>query len=135
MAKKERPLDLEEEKAEKAQFGGMTKAQIESARSAIETQKAKSATISGDLSAKLELFEKAGGHKAAMKTAARLASMEPQAAADYWRSLNGYAKALGVFDQIDMFEQEAQTQRDAETLAIVSSAPQQGAEPVAESTH
>jgi hypothetical protein len=131
MAKKERPLDLEEEKAERAKYGGMTKAQIEAARSAIETQKAKAATASGDLSAKLELFEKGGGHKKGMKWAAALASMEPAEAADLWRAVEGYARALGVFDQIDMFEQEKQTQLNAESIAIASQGdPQVGAEPL-----
>lgn len=120
MAKKERPLDLEEEKAEKAKYGGMTKAQIEAARSAIETQKAKAATASGDLSAKLEVFEKAGGHKKAMKWAAVLADMESADQADLWRALVGYATALGVFDQIDMFDQQKEKELNAESIAIAS---------------
>jgi hypothetical protein len=132
MSKKPRPLDLEEEKAEKAKFGGMTKAQIEAARSAIETQKAKAAQVSGDLSAKLEIFEKAGGHKKAMKWAAMLAGMEPAEAADLWRALVGYSTALGVFDQIDMFDQQQEKELNAESIAIASSQgqPEVGAEPL-----
>lgn len=128
MSKKNSPLTLVEENEEKQKFAGMLKADLEAAASAIRTQKSKSAVLSGDLSAKLENFENKKGNKKAVKLATWLADSEPAVAADFLRCLEGYCQGLGVFDQIDMFDQERDNQLKLESVAIASK-PAEGAEP------
>lgn len=128
MAKKPIPLDVDEEAQERAKFGGMTKAEISAVRSAIATQKEKSATASGDLSAKLEIFEKKGGNKRGMKKAASFLSQESDKAMDEYRAMNAYLEAEGFFDQMDMLDQESERQKNADSIAIASQ-PAEGAEP------
>lgn len=129
MSKKNSPLSVDEEKEQKAKYNGMLKADIESAASAIRTQKQKASTLSGDLSAKMDTFEGKGGHKKMLKWATSLSDLEPAEAQDAWRALTAYAAALGVFDQIDMFDQQRENELNAESVTIASQ-PQQGAEPV-----
>lgn len=130
MAKeKQIPLTLEEEMAEKEQFAGMLKAEILKTASDIGRAKEKSAKISGDLSADLQNFEDKGGNKKALKWAKYLADLEPAAAQDFWRCLDGYANALGVFEQIDMFNDAAANAANAYSIEKASE-PSFGAEPI-----
>lgn len=87
------PLNLDEESVEKSRFAGMLKRDIEAAASAVAAHKAKSAELSGDLSAKLENFVNKGGHKSALKAAEKLAGMESAEAQDWLRSFQAYLMA------------------------------------------
>lgn len=127
---KNRSLTLDEEQDERAQYAGMLKAEIQVAATSIGEAKEKAAKISGDLSAKLENFEDKGGHKKALKWAKTVADMEPAIAQDFLRCFMGYCDALGVNDQIDMFVQQMENDRNADSIAIASSGPSYGSEPV-----
>ena len=120
MAKKAPPLDLEEETAEREQFNGMLKDEITAAASAIRTQKQKSSEVSGTLSGKLDIFEKKGGHKSALKVAVSVTSMESAECADWMRAFQAYFAALGGNDQIDMFEQANENMLNDESIAVAS---------------
>ena len=120
MAKKAPPLDLEEETAEREQFNGMLKDEITAAASAIRTQKQKSSEVSGTLSGKLDIFEKKGGHKSALKVAVSVTSMESAECADWMRAFQAYFAALGGNDQIDMFEQANENMLNEESIAVAS---------------
>ena len=130
MAKKV-PLDLADEQAEREKFAGLTKDEIETAASAIRTQKQKASEASGSLSGKLDVFEKAGGHKSALKAAEKIAAMEPAECADWMRAFNAYFDALGGNDQLDMFVQASEQDLNAASIdqASKAAAPQVGAEP------
>jgi len=144
MAKKEIPLTLDEEKIEKAKFAGMLSKQIAAADTAIGKQQAESAEISGNLSGALNLFEKQGGRKDAIKMVSRCLRMEPADFADFWRAVAGYGLALGLFGedgkpaQMDLLEQQEDQQKNADNIdAATASAskpvvasPSMGAEPV-----
>lgn len=121
-------MDVDEEKAERKKFNGLLKSEIEAAASAIRTQKQKAAEVSGTLSGKLEVFEKLGGHKSALKTAERVAGMEPSECADWKRAFDAYFEALGGNDQLDMFEKQKETEANAASVAQASK-PQTAAEP------
>lgn len=117
MAKeKNPPMDVEEENAEREQYGGLLKAEIESAASAIRTQKQKSSEVSGTLSGKMEIFEKKGGHKSALKAAERVTGMEPAECADWMRAFNIYFDALGGNDQLDMIDQQIEQDKNAASI-------------------
>ena len=122
------PLNLDEESVEKSRFAGMLKRDIEAAASAVAAHKAKSAELSGDLSAKLENFVNKGGHKSALKAAEKIAGMEAAEAQDWMRSFQAYCDALGVNDQIDMFEQEHQNNLNMSTIAAASAGQPQFSE-------
>jgi hypothetical protein len=145
------PLDVEEETALRAKYAGLIPDEITTAASAIRTQKAKSSEISGTLSGKLDVFEKKGGHKSALKHAERVADMESAECADYMRAFLAYFDALGGNDQLDMFVQSKEKEANAASVTIASKsaeppkrkaktatetivgahAPKQGAEPTA----
>ena len=127
---KKLPLDVDDEKTERARFAGMTKAEIEVAASAIGTHREKSAQLSGDLSAKMDNFEKKGGLKKAMKLAKTVANMEPAQQKDFIRCFLAYCDALGVNEQIEMFEQNQKNTLNDASIAAASSAPKMGAEPL-----
>lgn len=120
MTKKEPKLDLDAEKEERAKYAGLLKSEIETAASAIRTQKQKSSELSGDLSGKLGVFEKKGGHKSALKTAERIAAMEPADCADWMRAFNAYFDALGGNDQVDMFVQIEEQNKNFDTIVAAS---------------
>lgn len=120
MAKKSPPLDLEEENAEREKYAGMTKEEILEAASSVRTQKRKSAELSGDLSGKLEIFTKKGGHKSALKQAEKIADMEPAECADWMRAFLAYFDALGGNDQLDMFESQREQSLNAENVETIS---------------
>lgn len=133
MSEEQPPLEVDEENEERANFAGMSKDEIKVANTAIREQKSKSAKLSGDLSAKLEVFEKKGGHKSAMKTAAKVADMESKEGQDWVRSFLAYIDALGVNDQADLVEHLEEQDRnqasiDAATVAAEKSKPKMGAE-------
>lgn len=144
MDKKEIPLTLDEEKAEKAKYAGMTAKQIAAADTAIGKQQAESAEISGTLSGALILFEKQGGRKDAIKAVSRWTRMEPADFADFWRAVEGYGKALGLFGedgkpaQLDLLEQQEEQQKNADSIdaatasvnKAATASPKMGAEPV-----
>lgn len=133
MSKKKPPLDLADENAERSKYAGLTQEEIAKAASAIRTQKQKSAEVSGTLSGKLDVFEKAGGHKAALKVAERVTGMEPDECADWMRAFQAYFDALGGNDQLDMFEQMNEQDANAASIDAASKAtaatPSAGAEP------
>lgn len=126
------PLDLAEEDTERTKYSGLTKNEIETAASAIRTQQSKSSELSGTLSGVLGVFEKQGGHKAALKAASRVTSMEPAECADFMRSFMAYFDALGGNDQVDMFDQASEADMNKENIAIVSkpAEPEMGQEAV-----
>lgn len=115
-------MTVDEENAEKAKYNGMLKADIENACSAINTAKKKSSEASGDLSAKLELFEGKGGHKKALKEATRVKNMEPAERADYLRARAAYELALDVEEQLDMIDQIEEQQKNADSISAASAA-------------
>jgi len=119
MAKKV-PLSLEEENAEKARYGGMLKADIESAASAVNTAKTKASEAAGDLSGKLDIFEQRGGVKRALKEANKVANMEPSERSDYLRARAAYEDALGCYDQADMVDQLAEQQKNADDISAAT---------------
>lgn len=138
MATKNTPLDLEDEQKERAKYAGMLKEEIEFAASAVRTQQTKSAQIAGDLSGKLEIFEKKTGHKSALKTAVMVCNKEDADIADWMRSFLAYVDALGGNAQIDMFEQQKEQELNADSVEIASKSatvaasanpPSNGAEP------
>lgn len=49
--------------------------------------------------------EAAGIHKAALKAAMKIRDLEIHRAQAFWRALESYMHILGVFDQLDMFDQ------------------------------
>lgn len=126
MAKKTPPLNLEEEEAEKAKFAGMLKEHILTADAAIGKQKAESSEISGTLGGAMNLFEKRGGRKDAMRLAAKCSRMEPADFADFFRTFVGYGKALGVFAedgtpaQADMVDQLEEQQKNADSIGAAN---------------
>lgn len=132
MMAKTKPMDIDEEKEERARCG-MLKKEIEKAASAIRTQKQKSSELSGDLSGKLNVFEKQGGHKSALKTAERIAAMEPTECADWMRAFNSYFDALGGNDQLDMFVQMEEQDKNNISISVATkqaaAMPQRGEEP------
>jgi len=131
MAKiKDIPLTIDDETEERQKFGGMTKAEIDAAAQAIGTQKRASSEAAGNLSAKLDIFEKQGGNKKAIKVAKNLADLEPADFADLWRTLVGYLEALGAFSQIDMIDQLREQELNGDTISAVSKKPSYAAEPV-----
>lgn len=109
-------LSVDEENAEKAQYNGMLKADILNAASAIKTAKTKSSEASGDLSAKLEIFEGRGGNKKALKEATKVKNMEPAERADYLRARDAYELALGVDEQLDMLDHEKEQDKNAASI-------------------
>lgn len=119
MAKDEK-LTVDEENAEKAKYAGMLKSDIISAASAIATHKTKSAELSGDLSGKLTVFDKKGGHKKALKLAQAICSMEPTEVADFIRAFDAYFDALGGNAQLDMFTQDDEKRKNADSVAVAS---------------
>lgn len=132
-------MTVDEENEQKAVYGGMLKEHILAADSAIGKQKQESAEISGDLSAALGVFEQRGGHKPALKAAAKCARMEPAEFADYFRAFLGYGFALGFLSedgkpaQLDMLEQEQEQERNAASIdaaTLAAAKPSMGAEPV-----
>jgi len=142
MAKKDTPLTLDEENAEKAKFAGILRKDIIRADTAIGKQQAESAEISGDLSAALGLFEKQGGRKDSIKFVSKCLRMEPADFADYWRAIAGYGLAMGLFGedgkpaQMDMLEQQDEQEKNGDSIAAASkpapatAKPQTGAEPM-----
>lgn len=131
---KETALTLDEENAEKARFGGVLLKDLQRADSAIVKQKTKAAELSGDLAAAMDLFQKQGGRKDALKDVSSMLRMEPSDFADYWRAFIGYGIALGLFGedgqpaQLDMLEQNQEQERnaasiDAATVAAAKAAP------------
>lgn len=130
---KKQSLTLEEENEERKKYAGVTKEELDAAANAIRAQKTKAATASGDLSAKLEIFEKANGVKKSIKLATWLADQDPKVAQDFLRTLNGYCTGLGVFDQIDMWDQEQKGKANEASIKRASK-PQAGEEP-AEAFH
>lgn len=128
MSKKSQTLTLDQENEEKARYGGVLKNDILSAASAIGSQKEKSAQASGDLSGKLEVFEKKGGHKKAIKWAKAMTDMEPHEGQDFFRLLKCYLDALGFHEQGDMIDQMNEMELRDSSVALASK-PQQGAEP------
>jgi len=130
MAKEKKiPLNLDEEQAERAKYGGLLREDILKTAEEIGIAKEKSAKVQGDLSDDLQKFEDKGGNKKALKWAKQVADMEAATAQDFWRCLVGYATALGVFDQIDMFTQEQENNANAATIAAASAGkPKIGAE-------
>lgn len=123
------PMDLEEETAERAKYAGMTKQEIEDAASAVRSQKQKSAELSGDLSGKLEIFTKKGGHKSALKKAEQVAGMEAAECADWMRAFLAYFDALGGNNQLDMFDSQNEMELNHDNVKALSSArPLSGAE-------
>ncbi len=123
------PLTLDDEQEERAKYAGMLKGEILEAAGNIGVAKERSAKISGDLSAQLQNFEDKGGVKKMLKWAKSLADMEPGEAQSSWRCLVGYCEALGVFDQMDMFEQEQTTKANMTSLKTASAGPKYGEEP------
>lgn len=117
---KNKIMDLEEENEERSKYGGMLKEEIQQAASAIRTQKEKSAQVSGDLSGKLEIFVKKGGHKSALKMAERIAGMEPADCADFMRAFDAYFDALGGNDQLDMFTQMDEQDKNAYSISVAT---------------
>ncbi len=120
--KQEERLDLDEENDEKAKYAGMLRADITATAEFLSDAVAKKAKINGDISARLENFEKKGGNKRMMKWALALANMTDSEKAASWRQLKAYSSALGVFDQMDLFEQESKNQANAASIAAASAA-------------
>lgn len=135
MSKKNERLDADEEAAERKRYAGKTKSEVEAMFTAINLQSEKSAEAAGSLSGKFTNFERTQGNKRAMKIAAMIGNLADAASQqDFLRCLLGYVDALGVNNQIDLFNQEAKDAANAQSVERASK-PQTGAEPQHSAAH
>lgn len=71
----------------------------------INSYKANMDKSRGEIGQMFKQFEEDGGHKAALKAAMKVQSMETISAQEFIRNFVQYMKDIGVYDQHDLFDQ------------------------------
>jgi hypothetical protein len=128
--------DEEQTPVKGSQGGGVTGDKLKRVAKEYSAIKADADELRGDLGSLLKQFEEDGGHKAALKFALKLKSMESTKAQDTWRSLENYMHELGIFDQHDLFDPvPAQREAAKDEKKSAKAAPSIPSLPQAASTH
>lgn len=119
---------LDEEKAEKKGYGGVSAKDITDMAQRTKGIKEKMSKLAADLGADFTKFEEKGGNKKALKAATMIANMEIENSADFMYHLEAYLDVLGFYDQRDLFEQERENRLKADSVAAASK-PTKAAQP------
>ena len=96
-----------EDKPIKGNQGGVTNEKIKHIASTLETARAHAKDYTDSANDAVKAFGEDGGDKAAIRNAVKLSRMEPQDFLAFWRNLEHYCDVLGLFDQKDLFEDDA----------------------------
>lgn len=134
MAKNEvATMTVDEENEQKALYGGVLLSDIQDIASAVRSQEEKSQSASGVLSRAKELFKKKGGNIRGMMRALKDLKRDMADVMDEQRTYEIYFRALGGQEQIDMFDQEMEQRKNADsiesaTVAAKAASPQTGME-------
>lgn len=91
-------------KPKKGNQGGISNDKIRHVHRVIEDSRASAKTFTDGSNETVNAFGDDGGHKGAIRSAAKLSRLEPKDFADFWRNLEHYCDVLGLFDQEDMID-------------------------------